>query len=130
MKRPEMLLFDYGETLLHSTGFDTLRGTRAVLQYAEKNPENVSAEEVQVEAARHRIGNWEEETLQKGIWRRSRCILIFFSSICILLLESGCGSPMKRLSGCSGMPRNRWNPRQGYRNFFVFCRIQVSVLGW
>ena len=52
MKRPEMLLFDYGETLLHSTGFDTLRGTRAVLQYAEKNPENVSAEEVQVEADR------------------------------------------------------------------------------
>ena len=52
MKRPEMLLFDYGETLLHSTGFDALRGTRAVLQYAEENPENVSAEEVQVEADR------------------------------------------------------------------------------
>lgn len=46
MKRPEMILFDFGDTLLREVKFDPLSGTAAVLE-ACNNPKSVSAEEVQ-----------------------------------------------------------------------------------
>lgn len=47
MKKPKMILFDYGQTLVNQRVFDPLKGTAAVLKEASKNPNNISAEEVQ-----------------------------------------------------------------------------------
>lgn len=50
MKLPEMILFDYGQTLITEQKFDGLKGTEAVLQYAIKNKYHLSAEQVQAKA--------------------------------------------------------------------------------
>ncbi len=50
MKKPKMILFDYGQTLCAEEKFDGLRGTRAVLQYAVENKYGYTAEDVQREA--------------------------------------------------------------------------------
>ena len=47
MKKPKMILFDYGQTLVNEQLFDGVKGTEAVLGYATKNKYNKSAEEVQ-----------------------------------------------------------------------------------
>ena len=46
MKKPRMILFDYGQTLANEPKFDGLKGTEAVLRYAVKNPEGHTAEEI------------------------------------------------------------------------------------
>ena len=46
MKRPEMILFDYGHTLLYEPNFSTLNGTRALMRHAVKNPRALSPEQV------------------------------------------------------------------------------------
>lgn len=50
MRKPKMILFDYGQTLVNERKFDGVAGCRAVLQYATKNKYNRSAEEVQAAA--------------------------------------------------------------------------------
>lgn len=47
MKRPKMILFDYGQTLINQARFDGVKGTEAVLQYAVSNKYNKTAEQVQ-----------------------------------------------------------------------------------
>ncbi|MDD3244050.1 MAG: HAD family hydrolase [Eubacteriales bacterium] len=51
MNRPEMILFDYGETLVHEQPFDGMAGTAAVLQVAD-NPHGCTARQVQDMAER------------------------------------------------------------------------------
>lgn len=50
MKKPKMILFDYGQTLVNEQPFDGVKGTEAVLKYAVKNKYHKSAEEIQVYA--------------------------------------------------------------------------------
>lgn len=50
MKKPKMILFDYGQTLVSEAGFDGVKGTRAVLEFAVENKYNRTAEEIQREA--------------------------------------------------------------------------------
>lgn len=50
MKKPKMILFDYGQTLVNEKKFDGIAGTKAVLQYATKNKYNYTAEDVQAAA--------------------------------------------------------------------------------
>ena len=50
MRKPKMVLFDYGQTLVNEKKFDGVAGCRAVLQYAVKNKYNRTAEEVQAAA--------------------------------------------------------------------------------
>ncbi len=50
MKKPKMILFDYGQTLVNEERFNGVRGTEAVLKYATKNKYGKSAEEVQAYA--------------------------------------------------------------------------------
>lgn len=50
MKKPKMILFDYGQTLVNEKPFDGVKGTEAVLKYATANKYNLSAEEIQREA--------------------------------------------------------------------------------
>ena len=45
MKKPEMILFDYGGTLAQETSPDFLRGWRAVFQYIDKNPDGATPEQ-------------------------------------------------------------------------------------
>lgn len=47
MKKPQMILFDYGQTLINQDGFDGVKGTEAVLKYAVSNKFNKTAEQVQ-----------------------------------------------------------------------------------
>ncbi len=47
MHKPKMIIFDYGQTLVNEKIFDGLKGTEAVLCEATKNPNNISAEEIQ-----------------------------------------------------------------------------------
>ena len=50
MRKPKMILFDYGQTLANEKKFDGIAGTKAVLQYATKNKYNHTAEDVQAAA--------------------------------------------------------------------------------
>ncbi len=44
--RPQMILFDYGGTLAQETSFDSLKGAKALLSHATKNPRKVTAEDM------------------------------------------------------------------------------------
>jgi putative hydrolase of the HAD superfamily len=46
MKLPKMIIFDYGHTLLYEPGFNTLRGTEALMPYITENPQKLTAEEI------------------------------------------------------------------------------------
>lgn len=50
LKKPKMILFDYGQTLVNEKQFDGVKGTEAVLKYAVSNKYNLSAEEIHIEA--------------------------------------------------------------------------------
>ena len=45
MKKPEMIIFDYGHTLLYEPNHSTSAGNAAIYQYIAKNPNNVTLEE-------------------------------------------------------------------------------------
>lgn len=47
MRKPKMIIFDYGQTLVNESVFDPLKGTEAVLSKACNNPNNVSKETIQ-----------------------------------------------------------------------------------
>lgn len=47
MKKPKMIMFDYGQTLLDEQPFDGIKGTQAVLESCVENPNNITAEEIQ-----------------------------------------------------------------------------------
>lgn len=46
MNKPKMILFDYGHTLLSEPGFNTLRGTQAIMKYATKNSRNLTPDQI------------------------------------------------------------------------------------
>ena len=46
MRKPKMILFDYGQTLANQKQFDGIAGTKAVMKYATKNKYNHTAEDV------------------------------------------------------------------------------------
>ena len=46
MKLPEMIMFDYGHTLCHARGWDTLKGQKALFEYVVYNKNNITPEEV------------------------------------------------------------------------------------
>lgn len=50
MKKPEMILFDYGQTLVNEAPFDGVKGTEAVLRYCTENKYHLTAEQIQREA--------------------------------------------------------------------------------
>ncbi len=61
MKLPEMILFDYGQTLVNEQEFDGVKGTEAVLKYATGNKHCLTAEQIQMEAAaiNHELGRFD-----------------------------------------------------------------------
>ena len=63
MKKPKMILFDYGQTLVNQKSFDGVKGTEVVLKFATKNKYNKTAEEVQAYANRlnQELGRFDSE---------------------------------------------------------------------
>lgn len=65
IKKPEMILFDYGQTIVDEEefGFNGVKGTAAVLQYAVRNKYSRSAEEVQAyaECLNQELGRFDPE---------------------------------------------------------------------
>ncbi|MCH5265857.1 MAG: HAD family hydrolase [Lachnospiraceae bacterium] len=51
MKRPQMILFDYGQTLIAQEKFNAKKGNAALMQYVAKNRYNKTVEEIQAAAA-------------------------------------------------------------------------------
>ena len=45
MKKPQMIIFDYGHTLLYQPNFNTSNGNKAIYPYISRNPHNISFEE-------------------------------------------------------------------------------------
>ncbi|MBD5157692.1 MAG: hypothetical protein HDT13_08680 [Butyrivibrio sp.] len=43
MRKPKMLLFDYGQTLVDEEKFDGVRETEAVMKYCTVNKHNLTA---------------------------------------------------------------------------------------
>ena len=52
LKKPEMILFDYGQTLIAEEAYNGLSGTKALMKYAVSNPHGYTAEDVNAEADR------------------------------------------------------------------------------
>lgn len=50
MRKPKMILFDYGQTLINEEKFNGVKGTEAVLRYTVENKYKLSAAQVQEEA--------------------------------------------------------------------------------
>lgn len=50
MKRPKIIVFDYGQTLANEEKFDGVKGTEAVLKFATANKYNLTAKQIQQEA--------------------------------------------------------------------------------
>ncbi len=46
MVYPEMIIFDYGHTLLYEPGFDSLRGEEALMKHIKSNKNNYTADEI------------------------------------------------------------------------------------
>lgn len=65
MKRPEMILFDYGNTLLYEPDFDMLRGEKAVFQHVTENPNHVMPE--QSYALGNKIFSKQRESRMAGV---------------------------------------------------------------
>lgn len=47
MKKPKIIIFDYGQTLINELDFNPLKGTEAILENCAINPNNVTAAEIQ-----------------------------------------------------------------------------------
>lgn len=47
MKKPKMIVFDYGHTLLWERDFDFKRGYRAIFEHVSANPNGVTSDEMQ-----------------------------------------------------------------------------------
>lgn len=64
MRKPKMILFDYGQTLVNEQPFDGVAGTKAVLRKCVLNPNNITGEEVQefASALNKDIGRYDPES--------------------------------------------------------------------
>ncbi len=64
MTKPEMILFDYGQTLAYEPGFDLSRGYDELYNHITKNPNNVTAAELKQFS--DRIFQMQREVLKTG----------------------------------------------------------------
>lgn len=64
MRKPKMILFDFGDTLLSAKYFDGIKGTQAVLDTCVKNPDSITAEHIQrlAEELNDDIGRYDPKT--------------------------------------------------------------------
>ena len=67
MKRPKMILFDYGQTLVNEAKFDGVKGSREILKHAAVNKYDLSAEQIQAKAdeLNRELGRFDPENRHK-----------------------------------------------------------------
>lgn len=63
MKLPEMIMFDYGGTLLYEPGFDPAALDRTAFEHLTANPQNLTAEEIHAHARGLFLGMAERRSL-------------------------------------------------------------------
>ncbi|MBQ9148742.1 MAG: HAD family hydrolase [Oscillospiraceae bacterium] len=77
MKRPKMIIFDAGRTLIDYTNMDTLGDVQALMPYIVENPRNLTAEQIndfawevfgQFEAARKSLFEVHEQTILRLVY--------------------------------------------------------------
>ena len=51
MRKPKMIIFDYGHTLVYEDKFDGVKGNKALLEYCVSNKNNLTAEQIDKFAA-------------------------------------------------------------------------------
>lgn len=77
MKKPKMVIFDAGRTLIDYTNMDTLSDVQALMPYIKSNPRNLSAEQInefawevfgQFDAARKQLFEVHEQTILKLVY--------------------------------------------------------------
>ena len=116
MKKPEMIIFDYGHTLLYEPGFDVLRGERAAFSYIVENPRHLTAEQVST-AVQELFGELQ------GL--RESDIEIFGDQILHFLSRVGRGYMGCHFTGGrdagggqnAGLPCKRKNPHGGHQQY-------------
>lgn len=64
MTKPEMIIFDYGQTLAYEPGFDLMRGYNELFKHITVNPDNVTAEELKLFS--DRIFQLQRDVLRTG----------------------------------------------------------------
>ena len=76
MKKPAMILFDYGHTLLYEPGFDALRCEEAAFPYIINNPQNLTAEQIYEEVQKlfQRFGEDRNRGIEIHEWQFMRLI--------------------------------------------------------
>lgn len=64
MNKPQMIIFDYGQTLVDEVSFDGVKGIKAVLDTCVNNPSHITAEEIQqlVNDLNSETGRFDPET--------------------------------------------------------------------
>ncbi len=74
MKKPEMILFDYGHTLLYEPDFDARRCEEAVLPYIIENPQQVTAEQIFVHTQKlfEEFGKYRKQGIEIHEWQFMR----------------------------------------------------------
>ncbi len=69
MKKPKVILFDYGQTLINELYYDGAKGYSAILEYAVSNPNNVTGAQLQydVEKFNAELGRFDPATRHKRL---------------------------------------------------------------
>lgn len=69
MRKPRMILFDYGQTLINELCYDGVKGYSEMLKYAVSNPNNVTGEQLQrdVERFNSEMGRFDPATRHKRL---------------------------------------------------------------
>lgn len=76
MKKPEMILFDYGHTLLCEPEFDALRCEEAAFPYIVENPQHLTAEQIYAEVQKlfERVQKARDNGIEIHQWQFMRLI--------------------------------------------------------
>jgi putative hydrolase of the HAD superfamily len=76
IKKPEMIIFDYGHTLLYEPGFDAMRCEKAAFPYIIGNPQNLTAEQIygEVQKMFQRFGEERDRGIEIHEWQFMRLI--------------------------------------------------------
>ena len=75
IKKPEMIIFDYGHTLLYEPGFDAMRCEKAAFPYIIGNPQNLTAEQIYGEVQKcSEIGEERDRGIEIHEWQFMRLI--------------------------------------------------------
>ncbi len=130
MKKPKMILFDYGQTLVNEAKFDGVKGTEAVLKYATRNKYNHSAQELQAmaDAMNQELGRFDptrRHLFQVEVPNSMFCSYLYESQGVELSIK---GAQLDKVFWDAAAPGK---PTEGIEDFLDFLKqegIRVAIL--